>query len=58
MRSLEASKTLMTDADAYGEVMKMDKNVCTVLDPRGQPSGIFGKALSPENEMMDFLNPV
>jgi hypothetical protein len=29
-----------------------------VLDPRGQPSGIFGKALSPENEMMDLLNPL
>lgn len=28
-----------------------------VLDPRGQPSGIFGKALSPENEMMDLLDP-
>ena len=30
----------------------------TVLDPRGQPSGIFGKALSPENDMMDLLNPL
>src|SRR3989304_2341703 len=29
-----------------------------VLDPRGQPSGVFGSALSPENEMMDLLNPV
>ncbi len=29
-----------------------------VLDPRGQPSGIFGKALSAENEMMDLLNPL
>jgi hypothetical protein len=29
-----------------------------VLDPRGQPSGIFGRALSPENEMMDLLNPL
>lgn len=29
-----------------------------VLDPRGQPSGVFGRALSPENEMMDLLNPV
>jgi hypothetical protein len=36
----------------------MDKTVCTVLDPRGQPSGIFGSALSPENEMMDLLNPL
>jgi hypothetical protein len=30
----------------------------TVLDPRGQPSGIFGRALAPENEMMDLLNPL
>jgi hypothetical protein len=29
-----------------------------VLDPRGQPSGIFGTALSPENDMMDLLNPL
>ena len=36
----------------------MDKTRYTVLDPRGQPSGIFGKALSPENEMMDLLNPL
>ena len=36
----------------------MDGNLYTVLDPRGQPSGIFGRALSPENEMMDLLNPL
>jgi len=36
----------------------MDKTLYTVLDPRGQPSGIFGKALSAENEMMDLLNPL
>ncbi len=36
----------------------MDKNLCVVLDPRGQPSGFFGMALSPENEMMDLLNPL
>ena len=36
----------------------MSKTLYTVLDPRGQPSGIFGKALSPENEMMDLLNPL
>ena len=35
----------------------MEKNH-TVLDPRGQPSGIFGIALSPENDMMDLLNPL
>ncbi len=36
----------------------MEKTLLTVLDPRGQPSGIFGKALSAENEMMDLLNPL
>ncbi len=36
----------------------MEKTLHTVLDPRGQPSGIFGKALSAENEMMDLLNPL
>ena len=36
----------------------MDKTLYVVLDPRGQPSGVFGKALSPENEMMDLLNPL
>lgn len=36
----------------------MERKKITVLDPRGQPSGIFGKALSPENEMMDLLNPL
>jgi hypothetical protein len=35
----------------------MSANLIQVLDPRGQPSGIFGKALLPENEMMDLLNP-
>ena len=29
----------------------------TVLDPRGQPSGIYGKALNPESDMMELLNP-
>jgi hypothetical protein len=36
----------------------MGKELITVLDPRGQPSGIFGRALAPENEMMDLLNPL
>jgi hypothetical protein len=36
----------------------MSEIMIQVLDPRGQPSGIFGSALSPENEMMDLLNPV
>ncbi|MBN2238246.1 MAG: hypothetical protein JW712_00600 [Dehalococcoidales bacterium] len=35
----------------------MSENLIQVLDPRGQPSGIFGRALMPENEMMDLLNP-
>jgi len=36
----------------------MSKHLIQVLDPRGQPSGIFGKALSADNEMMDLLNPL
>ena len=36
----------------------MNNNLIQVLDPRGEPSGIFGSALSPENEMMDLLNPL
>ena len=36
----------------------MSNDLIQVLDPRGQPSGIFGRALSPENEMMDLLNPL
>jgi hypothetical protein len=36
----------------------MNDKLTQVLDPRGQPSGIFGSALSPENEMMDLLNPL
>ena len=35
----------------------MSENLIQVLDPRGQPSGIFGRALMPENDMMDLLNP-
>ena len=38
--------------------MAKNKGLITILDPRGQPSGIFGHALSPENDMMDLLNPV
>ncbi len=34
------------------------KQLLTILDPRGQPSGIFGIALSPENDMMDLLDPM
>jgi hypothetical protein len=36
----------------------MKEKLITVLDPRGQPSGIYGRALSPEQEMMDLLNPL
>lgn len=36
----------------------MGEKIISVLDPRGQPSGIFGQALSPENDMMDLLNPL
>ena len=36
----------------------MSNNLIQVMDPRGQPSGIFGSALLPENEMMDLLNPL
>jgi hypothetical protein len=28
-----------------------------VLDPRGQPSGIFGRHLNPEDNMMDITDP-
>jgi hypothetical protein len=40
------------------EEKNMSKNLIQVMDPRGQPSGIFGSALLPENEMMDLLNPL
>jgi len=30
----------------------------TVLDPRGQPSGIFGRTLTPESQMMSILDPL
>jgi hypothetical protein len=35
----------------------MGKNLYTVLDPRGQPSGIFGRTMTPEAHMMDILDP-
>jgi len=28
-----------------------------VLDPRGQPSGIFGRTVRPDEQMMDILDP-
>jgi hypothetical protein len=37
----------------------MDRNqsLCTVLDPRGQPSGIFGQSLTPESRPGDIQDP-
>lgn len=35
----------------------MDRNVYTVLDPRGQPSGLFGRTVPPESQMMSILDP-
>ncbi len=36
----------------------MNKNLITVLDPRGQPSGIFGRTVVVDNTMMDILHPL
>lgn len=30
----------------------------TVLDPRGQPSGVFGRTVTPNASMMDILDPL
>jgi len=35
----------------------MKNNLYTVLDPRGQPSGIFGRTIKPDAQMMDILDP-
>ena len=36
----------------------MSKNeTYSVLDPRGQPSGIFGRTVRPESQMMSILDP-
>ncbi len=35
----------------------MKKNLITVLDPRGQPSGFFGRTVLVDNTMMDILHP-
>ncbi len=37
--------------------MKSDGAKITVLDPRGQPSGIFGRTVPPGVPMMDLLDP-
>ena len=36
----------------------MDKSTYTVLDPRGQPSGVFGRTVTPDRQMMDILDPL
>jgi len=38
---------------------EMPKSVLlkTVLDPRGQPSGVFGRTVIPNSVMMDILDP-
>jgi hypothetical protein len=35
----------------------MNKKLFTVLDPRGQPSGIFGRTVAVDAPMMDILDP-
>jgi hypothetical protein len=37
--------------------MNQNGPLLTVLDPRGQPSGIFGRTVRPDSQMMDILNP-
>jgi hypothetical protein len=37
--------------------MKNNGTKITVLDPRGQPSGIFGRTVPPDAPMMDLLDP-
>lgn len=37
--------------------MKNNGTKITVLDPRGQPSGMFGRTIGPEAQMMDLLDP-
>jgi hypothetical protein len=35
----------------------MDNKILRVLDPRGQPSGIFGRTVAVDAPMMDILEP-
>jgi hypothetical protein len=37
--------------------MGRNQSLCTVLDPRGQPSGIFGQSLTPESRPGDIQDP-
>jgi len=36
----------------------MKRKMLSVLDPRGQPSGIFGRRVERGADMMDIMNPV
>ena len=38
--------------------MTKSKELLTVLDPRGQPSGIFGLSLNPESRPGDIQDPL
>ena len=38
--------------------MKKNEVLYTVLDPRGQPSGIFGQSLTPESNPGDIQDPL
>ncbi len=35
----------------------MKNNLITVLDPRGQPSGLFGRTVAIDAPMMDIIHP-
>ncbi len=37
--------------------MEKKEALYTALDPRGQPSGIFGRTVRPEAQMMSILDP-
>ena len=37
--------------------MQKNDSLVTVLDPRGQPSGIFGQSLNPESRPGDIQDP-
>ena len=38
--------------------MAKNETLYIVLDPRGQPSGLFGRTVPPEAQMMSILDPV
>jgi hypothetical protein len=37
--------------------MNEKETLLTVLDPRGQPSGVFGRTVTHDLQMMDILDP-